>query len=495
MDGLAYDIENHETPRPTRSRRKPDFYIPPALVPAPTRCDDARHASASGVPRNRNPAPEAKSKKLPEYERADIEARVKKQLHALIDFSGVNETSVCPEPPSFHQHVAWAQQFRDHVDKSCDLTLCAVCAIPQADVVALHIDHLPNKDLLRADGDKDDPTAPRHALTVCTIKKVKYCLQPDGVIVSGTPLRKNTVRVCASCQKDLKRGVIPKESLVRVDAGIIPQSPNPKLNLAPLRMLEERMVSRIRTLGKLVLLIKTDGPSNLPPDCRQMCSKGHVIAFPNVEPQQLVNALLMPLNAVPETLQVVFLNIANNYADLVKLAAACKAIHVRGREVLKWAVHLCSVRITNALWLHRTWNGLVVPCYITWQGPTNTPLSLHHSSTRISHLAVTRRYTAYRCLPSNCKMLMTNSTIACYRDSSRTPSMPRRKTNSWRSLRPSLGTDKAWPTHMSTQATRVSAKWAMSCYDEMLRWLAYCRVHLQTLALMPCPPTAYRRDG
>ncbi len=112
-------------------------------------------------------------------------------------------------------------------------------------------------------------------------------------------------------------------------------------------MVEEKLVSVIRTLGKLVLLIKADGAPNLAPDCRQQCSKGHVIAFTNVEPQNLVEALLMPLDQLPEHLQVVFLNIATNDVDLKKLATTCKAIRVRGREVLKWAIWLCTVSSTD----------------------------------------------------------------------------------------------------------------------------------------------------
>ena len=274
---------------------------------------------------------------LPDHDDDATEALVHKQLAALVDFCGIDKESVCPTAFTFEQHVAAAQDFRDALDESCNLTLCAVCAIPQANVVSIHIDDLPHKKMLRAD-EESTLEAPRHGLTVCTLKEVVYCLQPDAVT-------DDNVSVCHACLTALKGKQIPKESLVRVDTGRIPQSPDPKLDLAPLRMLEERLVSPIRTRGKLVYLIKPDGASNLPPQCRQQCTKGHCIAFPNVEPQQLVDALLMPVNEIPEMLQVVFLNIVTNEVDLEKLASFCKAIHVRGQEVLKWAVHLSRVRL------------------------------------------------------------------------------------------------------------------------------------------------------
>jgi hypothetical protein len=299
------------------------------------RTRSSRKANVSDAP-NATQTPE-KTRTLPDHDEEGTRRIVEKQLAALIEFCAINQTSVCPPAFTFEQHVELAQDFRDSLDESCNLTLCAVCAIPQAGVESVHIDDLPHKKLLCAD-EPSTPEAPRHGLTTCTLKKVVYCLQPDAV-------KENQVSACPACLSALKKQKIPKESLVRVDTGLIPRNPDPKLDLAPLRMLEERLVSPIRTLGKLVYLIKPDGGPNLPPQCRQQCSKGHVIAFPNVEPQQLTEALLIPLNEIPDILQVVMLNIASNEADLEQLASMCKAIHVRGREVFKWAVHLCRVRL------------------------------------------------------------------------------------------------------------------------------------------------------
>jgi hypothetical protein len=272
---------------------------------------------------------------LPDHDVEATSTLVQKQLAALIDFCGINTKADCPAAFSFEQHVALGKQFRSSLDDSCNLSLCAVCAIPQVGVDAVHINDLPNKNVLQADG-PSTPEAPRHGLTTCTLQGIVYCMQPDAV-------KGERVAVCPACLASLKRQHVPKESLVRVDTGLIPRSPDPKLDLAPLRMLEERLVSVIRTLGKMVYLIKPDVAPNLPPQCRQQCSKGHVIAFPNVDPQHMAEVLLMPLNELPDMLQVVFLFTASNLDDLLKMASQCKAICVRGPEVLKWIVHLCQV--------------------------------------------------------------------------------------------------------------------------------------------------------
>jgi hypothetical protein len=285
---------------------------------------------------NPQPAATRTRKTMPPLDEVATTTLVKKQVTALIVFCGVDMKPLCPAAASFEDNVALAKQFRYSLEKSCTLTLCAVCAIPQPEVNAVHIDALPNKEILRGDGNST-PEAPRHGITVCTLKEIVYCLHPNAV-------SDEDVSVCKDCLSFLKRNKVPSQSLVRVDTGPIPRNPDPKLNLAPLRMLEERMVSVIRTLGKMVYIIKPAGAANLPPQCRQQCTKGHVIAFPNVTPQQIAKTLLLTEGELPQILQVVFLFTSSNRDDLEKMASTCKALRVRGPEVLKWALHLSQVR-------------------------------------------------------------------------------------------------------------------------------------------------------
>jgi hypothetical protein len=256
---------------------------------------------------------------LPEMDAEEIENRLARQVRLLIDFTAINEPTECPPAPTFEDQVEMARCFRESLQHSCTRSVCAVCSIPQSDVHPFTIETLPHS---------------RHAHTTTTLNGTKYCLQPAGV-------KENMVDVCSSCLHFLKNKKIPKESLVCIDPGSIPRNPNPKLDLAPLRLMEERLVARVRTTSKLVYLIKSAG--KLPPDCQQQCSKGHIIGFPNVEPTELARTLLLPINEIPDQIQVVFLNIAANVEDLKKLAAKCKAIHVRGKEILKWAVYLSWV--------------------------------------------------------------------------------------------------------------------------------------------------------
>jgi hypothetical protein len=51
------------------------------------------------------------------------------------------------------------------------------------------------------------------------------------------------------------------------------------------------------------------------------------------------------MEAIPDQLQVVFLTLTTDKADLADLAKGCKikALHVRGKLVAMWACHLSKV--------------------------------------------------------------------------------------------------------------------------------------------------------
>jgi hypothetical protein len=54
---------------------------------------------------------------------------------------------------------------------------------------------------------------------------------------------------------------------------------------------------------------------------------------------------LTPMSAIPDQLQVVFLTLTTDKADLAEMAKGCniKALHVRGKLVAMWSCHLSKV--------------------------------------------------------------------------------------------------------------------------------------------------------
>jgi hypothetical protein len=57
-----------------------------------------------------------------------------------------------------------------------------------------------------------------------------------------------------------------------------------------------------------------------------------------------LHGVLQPLASVPDDLQVVFISLTAD-EDVREAAAKCKALHVRGKEVAKWARYLSAVSI------------------------------------------------------------------------------------------------------------------------------------------------------
>jgi hypothetical protein len=125
-------------------------------------------------------------------------------------------------------HVKHAKAFREHVQKSCTLELCAVCSMskPADEVSKKAFDTIPNLSLL---------AATTESLTKCTIDGQEYVLQPAAV--DG-----QEVSVCSECNADLKKKKVPLESLMSFDAGPLPE------DLVPLTMLEENLVARYQVI-------------------------------------------------------------------------------------------------------------------------------------------------------------------------------------------------------------------------------------------------------
>lgn len=69
-----------------------------------------------------------------------------------------------------------------------------------------------------------------------------------------------------------------------------------------------------------------------------------MIAFPNVD-AKVLERTLTPLSKIPDMIQVIFITLTSDKADLVDLAnkSRIKALHVRGKVVAMWARHLSKV--------------------------------------------------------------------------------------------------------------------------------------------------------
>ena len=178
---------------------------------------------------------------------------------------------------------------------------------------------------------------PRDALTTyCSPHDSQdYCLQPAAC--SGI-----SAQICSMFFAAPQRKSIPKESLVRIDTGGIPRSLDPNMQLAPLTMVEENLVALYRVC-RYVFILKPNASTWQSADTCRKALRGHVIAFPNVPIDQVATALPLPLERIPEVMQVIFLTVTTNKQVLKALALRARPLHIRGREVCKWALHLSKV--------------------------------------------------------------------------------------------------------------------------------------------------------
>ena len=196
---------------------------------------------------------------------------------------------------------------------------------------------VPNLHLLSVNGPRS-ADMPRHALTT----QSGLCLQPAACRIDGADL---IIALCDDCYKHLDKAQIPLTSLVYVDTGGIPKSPVPELNLAPLSLIEEQLLSFNRVIRMVYVFHPTpDGRS-----VRQYQMRGNVIAFLNAPVTDVMAAVPLPLDQVHEHMQVIFVTQCSNKQDMQKAFAKAKALVVRGPEIAKWAVHMHKVRPCAAL--------------------------------------------------------------------------------------------------------------------------------------------------
>ena len=126
-------------------------------------------------------------------------------------------------------------------------------------------------------------------------------------------------------------------------AGSIPDG------LVPLTRIEENLVSRYRVHRNLYIM-KPATWSFAKAGTQQLCHKAHVIATPNSGPDMVRDCLLSHPDELSDTMQVVFMVLVDS-SDPEVVAKAVKtmvnrspSLHIRGHEVVKWAMHLSQVR-------------------------------------------------------------------------------------------------------------------------------------------------------
>ena len=115
-------------------------------------------------------------------------------------------------------------------------------------------------------------------------------------------------------------------------------------------MAEERLLGPFR-VSRLCYVVKPPSGQNKQPwrtaDTFQKQHRAHVVAFPNVSVASVRDEMLRHPDLLAEDIQVVFLTLTSNKADIQALASQTPSIHVRGPVVLAWARHLCQVSYTE----------------------------------------------------------------------------------------------------------------------------------------------------
>lgn len=114
-------------------------------------------------------------------------------------------------------------------------------------------------------------------------------------------------------------------------------------------MAEERLLGKYR-VSRLCYVIKPPSKHKQPwrtNDSYQRQHRAHVIAFPNVAIGEVRDEMLRHPDMLAEDLQVVFLSLTTPEQDIKAIAANTPSLHIRGPLVLKWAKHLCEVRMRS----------------------------------------------------------------------------------------------------------------------------------------------------
>ena len=264
----------------------------------------------------------------------------------VLCWSHINDpATVLPPARTLKLDVQDAARFRDFVDGRCPTRVCGVCSLycGPAHINTYDISLLPHLALLAADGRRTSEL-PRHAHTSMEYpagSSRKYCIQPAACTQDDAGVV--NLDVCHICYKCLQRKAVPPASLVRFDAGCIPRALCPEDQLVPLRMVEEQLVAQIHVARLCIIMRPVKGGRTRGTDTMQMAQRGHVIAFPNVDIKLVHRALPLPIEDIPDLIQVIFVCKATSPEEVRQLARKARCLSVRGKEVAKWARFLYEV--------------------------------------------------------------------------------------------------------------------------------------------------------
>jgi hypothetical protein len=237
-----------------------------------------------------------------------------------------------------------AALFREEMDTQCACHVCAICSTYLSITNFEHSSDLEGKEVpiwtnfskiknlhLLSSSSLDHLTRYRSA------QGKEYCIQPDFCKrEDGT----DKAQVCKACVASLARGKLPAWSLSRFDAGGIPRSSNEEEQLLPLTMIEQNLIAVNRVMRQCYVIMPSKSEND-----SQLQMRGHVVAFPNNSVDELLEVLPLPIDKIPEVMQVVFLYVASEdeKEKRRKVAKAARALHVRGKQIALWAKHLCKV--------------------------------------------------------------------------------------------------------------------------------------------------------
>lgn len=118
--------------------------------------------------------------------------------------------------------------------------------------------------------------------------------------------------------------------------------------LVPLTRIEENLLSRYRVHRNLYVM-KPATMSYSAAGTLQLCHQAHVIATPNTGPNMVRDCLLAHPDSLEETLDVVFMVLVDSddpaviEASIKTMVDRSPSLRIRGKEVLKWAMHLSKV--------------------------------------------------------------------------------------------------------------------------------------------------------
>jgi hypothetical protein len=137
----------------------------------------------------------------------------------------------------------------------------------------------------------------------------------------------DVAKICPECWRDLTRNVkgrpapvVPKNSLVRVDAGKVPA------HLRQLTGAEARIIAPYR-YSRDMYLMKGSGPQDRPNDAIQRCWRGHVVSYPQSAGHHICAKFPANPEDIAASMDVMFLRAASK-AEIPEMAARSPALKV-----------------------------------------------------------------------------------------------------------------------------------------------------------------------